>query len=240
MTLPGDSFMTTRWTRVVAARGNSPDAQQALSDLCALNYAPVLRFLRASGHDPDGARELAHEFFANVLEHRSLEGVDPARGRFRSYLLGALKHFVANHRAHGARLKRGAGSEPLPLETGADTGHGSVDPALRTEAPDALFDREWALAVIERSLARIKEEGSAAGTGETFEALKPWLSTNAAPPPQAEVASRIGMSEGAVKVAIHRLRKRFREVIRHEVAQTLHDQSELDAEIQHLIKALSG
>src|SRR5882762_6813855 len=145
MTNPGNSFATTRWTRVVAARGHSPEAQQALSDLCALNYAPVIRFLRASGHDADEARELTHEFFAHVLEHRSLEGVDPARGRFRSYLLGALKHFTANRRAHDSRLKRGAGLEPMPLEDGADTEHGPVPVALRTETQDALFDREWAL-----------------------------------------------------------------------------------------------
>src|SRR5476651_86467 len=108
MTSPGDRFRTTRWTRVVAARGDSPDAKQALSDLCAVNYPPVLRFLRASGHDADEAQELTHEFFAGVLEHRSLAGSDPARGRFRSYLLGALKHFTANRRAHDSRQKRGA------------------------------------------------------------------------------------------------------------------------------------
>ena len=240
MNSPGDHFLTTRWTRVVAARGNSPDARQALSDLCAVNYAPVLRFLRASGHAADEAQELAHEFFANVLEHRSLDGSDPARGRFRSYLLGALKHFVANRRAHGSRLKRGAGSVPVPLETDADTQHGSVPEALRTETPDALFDREWALAVIERSLTSIEQESVVAGSREVFQALKPWLTTSAAPPAQADVAAQLGMSEGALKVAIHRLRKRFREAIRREVAQTLHDQGELDAEMQHLIAALSN
>jgi RNA polymerase sigma-70 factor (ECF subfamily) len=196
MTSPGDSFLTTHWTRVVAARGDSPEAKQALSDLCALNYAPVLRFLRASGLSADDARELAHEFFANVLEHRSLDGSDPARGRFRSYLLGALKHFVANRRVHGSRLRRGAGSESVPLETAADTKHGSVPMALRAEASDTTFDREWALAVIERSMACIEEESVAAGTGKVFQSLKPWLSTSAAPPPQADVAVQLGMSEG--------------------------------------------
>ena len=232
--------MTTRWTRVLAARGNSPDAQQALSDLCALNYAPVLRYLRASGHEADEARELTHESFADVLEHRSLEGVDPRRGRFRSYLLGALKHFVANRRARSSRVKRGAGREPSPLETGADTQHGCVPAALRTETPEALFDREWALAVIERSLAVLEQENIAVGAHEAFVAFKPWLSATASPPAQADTAAKLGMSEGAVKVAIHRLRKRFREVVRHEVMQTLHDESEMEAEMQHLIAALSG
>jgi DNA-directed RNA polymerase specialized sigma24 family protein len=172
MTSPGDRFLTTRWTRVLAARGDTPDAKQALSDLCAVNYPPVLRFLRAAGHAPDEAQELAHEFFAHVLEHRSLGGSDPERGRFRSYLLGALKHFAANRRAHGARLKRGAGLEPMPPATDAETAHGPVPEALRTEAPEAVFDREWALAVIERSLAALEAESAAAGSGGSFQKLQ--------------------------------------------------------------------
>jgi RNA polymerase sigma-70 factor (ECF subfamily) len=238
MSSSGNHFLTTRWTRVVAARGQSPDAKQALSDLCALNYAPVLRFLRASGHDADQAQELTHEFFFEVLEHHSLDGSDPARGRFRSYLLGALKHFVANRQVHRLRLKRGAGNEALPLETHSDTHHGPVPAALRSEMPEALFDREWALGVIKRSLACIEEES--AGSSEVFHTLKPWLSTSSAPPAQADIAAGLGMSEGALKVAIHRLRKRFREIIRREVAQTLHNPAELDAEMQHLITVLSG
>lgn len=239
MTAPSSHFATTRWTRVVAARGDSPEAQQALSDLCALNYAPVVRFLHAAGHQADEARELTHEFFANVLEHRSLDGVDPARGRFRTYLLGALKHFVAKRRAHGARLKRGGGVEPMPLDAGTDTHHGAVPAELRTEAPEAVFDRAWALGVIERALAQLEQESVAAGAREVFEWLRPWLSAGATPGSQAEVAARLGLSEGAVKVAIHRLRKRFREAVRREVAQTVHDESELAGEMQHLIAALS-
>ncbi|HEV7401638.1 MAG TPA: sigma factor-like helix-turn-helix DNA-binding protein [Chthoniobacteraceae bacterium] len=239
MTSPADRFLTTRWTRVVAARGSTPEAQQALSELCAVNYAPVLRFLRASGHDPDEARELAHEFFAHVLQHKSLDGSDPARGRFRSYLLGALKHFAANRRAHGARLKRGAGLETVPPATGDETAHGPVPEALRTAAPEALFDREWALAVIERSLAALELENSAAGSAESFRKLKPWLSPSSEPPAQAEIAAQLGLSEGAVKVAIHRLRKRFRQLVRSEVAQTIDDERELDAEMRYLLEALS-
>ena len=235
-----DNFVTTRWTRVVAARGDSPEARQALSDLCALNYAPVLRFLRAHGHDAEEARDLTHEFFADVLGHRSLEGVDPARGRFRSYLLGALKHFLANRRARDARLKRGAGLEPLPLAGGSGTEHGGAPAALQiAEEYDALFDREWALAIVERGLLQIEEENAASGTHEILRALKPWLSANGSPPPQADVAAGLGMSEGAVKVAIHRLRKRFREIVRREVAQTIQDEKDLPAEMEHLIAALA-
>jgi len=238
MNSPPDSFLTTRWTRVLAARGDSPDARQALSDLCALNYAPVLRFLRASGHEADDAQDLAHGFFAQVLEHHSLDGVDPVRGRFRSYLLGALKHFIAAVRLRESRLKRGAGIEAEPLDS--DTSHGPVPAALQCEAPDALFDREWALAIIERALTGLEEENAAAGSSAVFTALKPWLSATAAPPVQMDVAAQLRMSEGALRVAIHRLRKRFRELVRAAVLQTLRDESELDSEMQHLIKALSS
>ena len=234
---PANSFATTRWTRVVAARGTSPEAKQALSDLCALNYAPVLRFLRASGHDPDHAQELAHDFFAHVLEHRSLEGVDPARGRFRTYLLGALKHFVGKARARESRLKRGGGLEAVPLEQ--DTEHGCVPAGLRSEPPEALFDREWALGVVERAVATVEQECAAAGAQAMFDALKPWLSASATPGSQAEVAATLGMTEGAVKVAIHRLRKSFRQAARHEVAQTVQDDGEIAAEMEHLIAALA-
>src|SRR3569623_376804 len=156
-------FHTTRWTLVLAARGESPAARQALSDLCAANYAPVLRFLRADGHDADEAQDLAHGFFAGVLARQSLDGADPARGRFRSYLLGALKHFAGHQREAASRIKRGAGMEPLPLDGGTETSHRQVPAPLRTEMPDAAFDREWALAVIGRALAVLEAAQSAAG-----------------------------------------------------------------------------
>ncbi|MDB6139977.1 MAG: polymerase sigma factor, sigma-70 family [Verrucomicrobiaceae bacterium] len=224
---------------MLAARGDSPDARQALSDLCALNYAPVLRFLRASGLDADDAQELAHGFFAEVLGRHSFDGVDPARGRFRSYLLGALKHFITAQRMRDSRLKRGAGIEPERLDADTVTSHAPVPAALRSEAPDALFDREWALAIIARALAGMEEENASAASRQVFTALKPWLSASAAPPVHAEVAARLGMSEGALRVAIHRLRKRFRELVRAAVLQTLQDETELDSEMQHLIKALA-
>lgn len=223
----------------MAARGDSPEARQALSDLCGQNYAPVLRFLRASGCDSEEARELAHEFFAEVLERRSLNGVDPARGRFRTYLLGALKHFVLNARVRDARLKRGKQTERVPLDAREEISDQAVPAALQTETPDALFDHEWALGIVERALACVEQETTAAGSREIFEVLKPWLSASAAPGSQAEVAARLGMSEGAVKVAIHRLRKRFREAVRREVAQTVHEEAEVAGEMQHLIAALA-
>jgi len=233
-------FMTTRWTRVVAARGDSADARQALSDLCGINYEPVLHFLKASGHPESEARELAHEFFADVLQRHNLSGADPTKGRFRSYLLGALKHFLINRRLHGQRQKRGSGVAPLPLEMESATQHGALPEALRTETPEALFDRAWALGIIGRALAALEQEAEATGSKERFEKLKPWLSTSASLENQSDVAAKLQMSEGALKVAIHRLRKRFREVVRQEVSQTLQDPRDLDSEMQHLMAALTA
>lgn len=234
-------FMTTRWTRVVAAQGVSVEAREALSDLCAINYEPVLRFLEASGHSADEAQELAHGFFADVLQRHNLGGADPAKGRFRSYLLGALKHFLINRRLHDQRQKRGGGMAALPLEMESETHtqHGAVPAALRTETPEALFDRTWALAIIGRALTTLEQEATVTDSQERFQKLKPWLSTNAAAENQAETAAELQMSEGALKVAIHRLRKRFREAVRQEVSQTLHDPRDLDSEMQHLIAALT-
>ena len=234
-----DHFHTTRWTRVLAARGNSPEARQALSDLCALNYAPVLRFLRAAGHPPDEAQDLAHGFFAQVLAHHSLDGADRGRGRFRSYLLGALKHFASAQRQRDARLKRGAGLERESLDTDTAAGVATVPEALRTEPPDAVFDREWALAIIDRAVTALGVESAASGSSAVFEALKPCLSTSTTTPLHAETAEGLGMSEGALRVALHRLRKRFRELVRGAVLETVQDETELEGEMQHLIKALA-
>jgi RNA polymerase sigma-70 factor (ECF subfamily) len=232
-------FMTTRWTRVVAARGDSVQAREALSDLCAVNYEPVLRFLEASGHPESQARELAHEFFADVLQRHNLSGADPAKGRFRSYLLGALKHFLINRHHYHQRQKRGGGLSVLPLETETGTHHGTVPEALRTETPEALFDRTWALGIIARALANLEQEAIATHAKDRFEKLKPWLSISTPTENQSEIAAALQMSEGALKVAIHRLRKRFREVVRQEVSQTLHDPRDLDMEMQHLMAALA-
>lgn len=236
------TFVTTRWTQVVATRGDSIEARQALSDLCAAYYAPVIAFLRREGRDEDAARELAHEFFARILQGTAFDRADPARGRFRSYLLGALKHFLANRRVHGLRGRRGAGArhEPLPAETETDPALANALPAPGVPVPDAVFDREWALSVLERALGALQREAEVAGDSRAFEALKPWLTGDDPGTVQAEVATRLGLSEGAVRVAIHRLRRRFREAVKAEIAQTLHDPGEAADELRHLIAAVSA
>jgi RNA polymerase sigma-70 factor (ECF subfamily) len=236
---PGEVFATTRWTQVLASRGDSAEARLALSELCAAYYGPVVAFLRREERDEDAAREMAHEFFACVLDRQSLGGADPQRGRFRSYLLGALNHFLANRRVHELREKRGGRvvHEPLALET--DTSHGLAIPDTSTPSPDTMFDREWALSVLERAFRVMKRDCEQSGGLREFETLKPWLTGESAGRSQGDAARELGMNEGAVRVAIHRLRRRFRELVKSEVAQTVNDPADVAEEMLHLIAALS-
>jgi len=232
------TFVTTHWTQVLAAGKDSNDGRQALSDLCAVCYGPVVAFLRSQGKSEDEARDLAHEFFARILEKQSLSGAKPERGRFRSYLLGALKHFLANRHALASREKRGGGATHLPLENENETGFEVGIPDATAESPEKTFDRAWALSVLERSMETLKRECEQAGRAEEFEVLKPWLTGENAPGRSA-AAENLGISDGALRVATHRLRRRFREIVKAEVARTVNDPSDVAGEMQILIEALS-
>ncbi len=236
----GSSFVTTHWTRVLEARGSSPESRAALSELCQAYYAPVVAFLRRGGAGEDLARDEAHSFFAHILERNALEGVERDRGRFRSYLLGALKHFLARAREHEQRRKRGGGTISVPLDSGTDSEPGLSLPDPNSLPPDEYFDRQWALTVLERALTRVEGEWKEAGRGADFQALKPWLTGDAAHGDQAVAAGALGMSDGAVKVAVHRLRRRFREAVRQEVAHTLNTPDQVAAEMRQLFAALGG
>ncbi len=237
-TTASSTFVTTRWTRVLAARGGSDASRVALSELCSSYYGPVVAFLAHTGCGDEEPREVAHDFFARLLARDELAGVDPARGRFRSYLLGALKHFAANRRVRAAREKRGGDAEHQPLTTGTDTG---TELPIAAGAPclEQVFDREWAVAIVERALAVLADEAASADTSEQFAVLKAWLSFGDIPGLQSDAAVRLGINEGAVKVAVHRLRKRFREVVRAEVAQTVPAGDDVEAELHHLVEALA-
>lgn len=239
-TQPTSPFAATRWTLVLRARGESPEAKAALSELCEAYYLPVLRFLRREGRDEEAARELAQEFFARVLAGGGFDGADPERGRFRSYLLGALKHFLADQRERERRQKRGGGVIPEQLESSTDTSPGLTvaDPA--GPPPDAWFDRDWALAVMDRALKALESEFRAAEKSDQFATLKPWLVGDTPALSQAEAGAKLGLSEGAVKVAIHRLRRRFRELAKAEVAHTLPAAVDVEDELRHLVVALAS
>jgi RNA polymerase sigma factor (sigma-70 family) len=235
---PPAAFVTTQWTRVLEARGDSPEAKAALGDLCAAYYAPVFAFIRHNTPDEEAARDLTQDFFTRLLARQSLDGVDPRRGRFRSYLLGAVKHFLADTRERAHRLKRGGGLPLEPIEPGTDTSPGLQLPDPNAPGPDREFDRKWALTLLDRALVALAEEHKAAGKADPFEALKPWLTGDSETRSQADVARQLGLNEGAVKVAIHRLRRRFREVIKAEIARTVASREHVEEELRHLLEAL--
>lgn len=235
----GDSFAATRWTLVLRSRGDSEPARAALGELCEAYWNPVFRFLRTEGRDEDAARELAQEFFARILSGRGFDGATPERGRFRSFLLGALKHFLADRRDRECAAKRGGGSIPESLRTETDTSSGHEVPSRSDSDPGSGFDRQWAYAVMDRALTTLEGEQAAAGRVSHFQVLKPWLAGDTAGVSSSDAARQLEMSEGAVKVAIHRLRRRFRELVRHEVAQTVPASDDVDEELRYLIDVLS-
>lgn len=232
-------FAETCWTRVLAARGGDAEAARALSDLCDNYYEPVLAFVRHSTRDPDLARDLTHDFFARLLARPTLEGLERGKGKFRSYLLGAVKHFLHDHQDRKAAARRGGGQEAIPLESDTDSRPGLEIPDHAAVPPDAFFDKEWAIALVARSLSILEDECGAAGKADHFTGLKPWL-TGAIQTSQAETAAKLGIAEGALKVAIHRLRKRYREIVKAEISRTIEDPREAEEEIRHLIAALGS
>ena len=224
------SFHDTRWTLVSRSRGGDTQASMALSELCEAYYAPVVAFLRREGREDDAARELAHDFFGNLLAGGAIEGAKPERGRFRSYLLGALKHFAADQRDKTLAAKRGGGLEHAEMDDEMVDGVAAK--------PDAEFDRQWALTVLARSLSRLEAEMASEGKIAHFEALKPWLTSEADSTPQTVATEKLGLSIEAVKVAVHRLRKRFREAVKAEIAQTVSDAADVREELDALMQAL--
>ena len=231
---PSPYFAPTRWSLVLRARGLSPEARAALSDLCAAYWMPVFRHLRGLGIPEDDARELAQAFFAHLLSGDRIAQADPGRGRFRSYLLVALRRFAKDLRAAETRLRRGGGAVHEPIEPGSPN-----EPAFLESGPEtARFDRDWAFAVLERSLEAVSADYLASGRSELFHGLKPWLEGHAGDP--AEAARSLGLSAGAFKVAIHRLRRRFREAVLCEIRQTLPEHEDPADELRYLIAVLSS
>jgi RNA polymerase sigma-70 factor (ECF subfamily) len=234
-----EDFAATRWTLVQAARGDTTRARDALSELCAAYYAPVVAFLRRDGRSADEAREAAHGFFAQVLAGGGFAAADPARGRFRSYVLGALKHFLQHERRKAQTARRGGGVEHVALQGPTDTSAGCDVADPRYPAFDREFDRQWALAVLDRALTALAAEFERLGKKSHFDQLRPWLEGDVADESQAAVAARLGLSPGAAKVAIHRLRQRFRALVKTEIAHTVRGgESEIREELHHLLSVV--
>jgi RNA polymerase sigma-70 factor (ECF subfamily) len=207
-----------------------------LAELCNAYYEPVSAFLRCELRDAEAARELTQGFFAQMLAGGTIAHAEQKRGRFRSYLLGAVKHFLAHHREAARRLKRGGGTDNISLN---ETEARSV-PDAGVLSPNDAFDRQWALTVVARALESLKRESVAEGRAEFFERVKPWLTGDAVRGDQAALAAGFGMNANALKVAVHRLKRRFRQLLKAEVAGTLDDPGLVEAEMQALFAALGG
>ncbi|MEN9021776.1 MAG: sigma-70 family RNA polymerase sigma factor [Verrucomicrobiales bacterium] len=228
--MSSDAFFTTRWTRVARSRGNSEEAKLALSELCEAYYDPVHGFIRVTVRDNEKANDLTQGFFANVLSRSAFDGADPNRGRFRAFLLGAIKHYLWDRRRHKQTAKRGGGEATLPLE--------EEQAASAQLPPDQEFDRRWALTILGKALTELRESMKANDDLAKFDALKPWLTGDSAGLLQTEAADQLGLSESATKVATHRLRRRFRETVKAEIAQTLDNVDHIDAELAYMQQAL--
>ena len=224
---------------MLATRGESPEARAALSDLCAAYYEPVVKFLRARLRNDDQARELAHAFFEQLLEKNNLSSASPERGRFRSYLLGAAKHFAADVHAKEHAGKRGKQHEHVTIGEGTDTSPGVDPPEPDVKPLEIEFDKQWALTLLDHAIKQLEDEHRDTGKLQQFEVLKPWL-TGGGTTSQDDVAAKLGMNEGAVKVAIHRLRKRFREIVKSEIAQTIPESDDVQEELRYLMQVVSG
>ncbi len=228
-------FRTTRWTQVTRAKVDTPEGRRALAELCDIYYEPVAVFLSYEVGDAGAARELAHDFFARMLAGGAIARAQPERGRFRSYLLGAVKHFLSHYREAQRRLKRGGGMESVSLH---ETEARSVSDASLL-SPDAAFDRQWALTTVANALKALRCECLADGRAEFFEQMKPWLTGDATHGDQSALAASRGINANALKVAVHRLKRRFRELLKAEIVGTLENPEMVEEEMRDLFAALS-
>ncbi len=236
----GRRFATTRWSLVAAAgRSASPQSDRALATLCEDYWFPLYAFVRREGYSPHDAQDLTQEFFARLLQKNYLADADRRRGRFRSFLLASLKHFLSKERDRARAQKRGGGRAPLSLDFASAESRYRLEPADELTA-ERLFDRRWALTVLEQVLGRLRAESAAADKLPLFDQLKGFLTGRKGSRPYSEVADELAMTEGAVKVAVHRLRRRYRELLKQEIAQTLTGPEELDDELRHLFAAVGS
>ena len=231
---------TTQWSQVLAAKdGSDTEAQAALESLCQTYWQPLYSYVRHQGSSSDEARDLTQGFFAEFLEKDFLGGVDPDKGRFRSFLLASLRHFLSHERDRERALKRGGGTMTLSLDVEA----GEAGYATRPEAattPEQVFERRWAATVLDRAMDRVREETRESGGVTQFETLKRYLTSGEAPKPYREVARELGMTEGAVAAAVARLRRQLARCLRAEVAEIVVNPAEIDDELRHLLAVVQG
>jgi RNA polymerase sigma-70 factor (ECF subfamily) len=232
-------FATTRWSTVLAAgRRDSPEASESLARLCQTYWFPLYAYVRRRGYRPDDAHDLTQTFFVRLIEKEWLAAADRTKGRFRAFLLTAMKHFLADEWDRERARKRGGGRAPLPLPLDTAEARYAREPA-DLETPDRIFERRWALALLDEVVGRLRSEYARDGRAALFEALHPCLVGERTAQPYAELARTLGSTEAAVKSAVHRLRGRYRKMLRDEVASTLDDGAAVDDELRHLLAVLS-
>jgi RNA polymerase sigma factor (sigma-70 family) len=235
----GAAFTTTHWSVVLEAQGESPEAQEALEKLCHTYWRPIFAFLRRQGIPPEEAEDITQGFFAELLERRSLSAVRKEKGRLRSFLLGGLKYFLANEERRAMAVKRGKGQRPIPLDELRAGERIEIEPADPMTA-EMIYERRWALTVLERVLGRLKDEYHAAGNAALFDSLKELLPDEPGSPSQAEIATRLGMTENAVRQALYRFRQRYQSLLREEIANTVATPGDIEDELRHLIAVLEA
>ncbi len=231
------AFTTTHWSVVLEAQGQSPAAQAALEKLCRTYWQPVHSFVRRQGFGIEEAKDLTQGFFALLLERRDLDAVRREKGRLRSYLLTALKHFLASEQRRAMAIKRGKGQRLVPLEELSAKERIEMEPADHLSA-DRLYERRWASTLMEQVLRRLKDEYRAAGNAALFDWLKRLLTDEPGAPSRAEIAARLGMTENAVWQALHRFRHRYQVLLREEISHTVAIASDIEDELRHLIFVL--
>jgi RNA polymerase sigma-70 factor (ECF subfamily) len=235
-----DRFPTTRLSIVLAATGGDDEARDALDSLCRLYWPPLYAFIRRRGHDEETARDLTQAFIVRLLEKGTLRQFERERGRFRTFLLACLKHFLANQRDLETARKRGGGVPPISIDdTAAFERWARLEPADRS-TPETIFERQWALEVLQQAMTRLEEECRGDGSARRFALLKPYLTREGDAPAYRDVGHELGITEGAVKVAVHRLRERFHHCLREQVSLTVAHAADISDEIRHLITALGA
>jgi RNA polymerase sigma-70 factor (ECF subfamily) len=231
-------FATTHWSVVLAA-GQSTDAQasEALEQLCRTYWYPLYAYVRREGSSATDAQDLTQEFFARLLEKNYLAQVERQKGKFRSFLLAALRHFLADQRDRARAVKRGGGADCLSLDAQTAEGRYRLEPVDRMDA-EKIYERRWAMTLLEQALTRLRDENVAAGKTELFERLRDFVAGES-DVSCGEAAAQLALTESAVKSALHRLRQRYRELVREEVAHTVADPAEIDTELRYLITVMS-
>ncbi len=236
--MPPSHFATTHWSLILAARDRAEaGADDALASLCAVYWYPLYAYVRRRGHSPDDSHDLTQEFFTRLLEKDWLAGVDQEKGKFRSFLLASCAHFLANERDRVRAQKRGGGRAVFSLEATDAEGRYRTEP-VDDLTPEKLFERRWALALLQQVMARLREEFEARGKGELFDRLRGFL-VGEKGSGYRQVAEALGLSESAIKVAVHRLRQRYRELMHEEIGRTVGTPDEIEGEIRALFAALA-